>query len=285
MRDLLLTFLLICVTAIWGSTFVVVQDAIEKYPVIPFLAIRFIVATITLASVSGRQVMTWWNSLIAGTGIGLVLALGYLFQTLGLRYTTPTKSGLITGLCVVLVPLCDFLCFRLTPNKVNLGVLGVSAVGMVLLTGFSPTGLGLGDTLTLACAICFGLHISLLSYYAKKHNVRVLALGQMAAAGVLFSILWLLRPTPLPNSQNVWLAILVTGTLASAVGFTIQSYVQQRLSSIRTAVILTTEPVFAAIFGYWLSGDRLSTIQLAGGCLIVGAMLVSELLLSNESKK
>jgi len=137
--------------------------------------------------------------------------------------------------------------------------------------------------LTLACAICFGLHISLLSYYAKKHNVRVLALGQMAAAGVLFSILWLLRPTPLPNSQNVWLAILVTGTLASAVGFTIQSYVQQRLSSIRTAVILTTEPVFAAIFGYWLAGDRLSTIQLAGGCLIVGAMLVSELLLSNES--
>ena len=62
MRDLLLTFLLICVTAIWGSTFVVVQDAIEKYPVIPFLAIRFIVATITLASVSSRQVMTWWNS-------------------------------------------------------------------------------------------------------------------------------------------------------------------------------------------------------------------------------
>ena len=105
----------------------------------------------------------------------------------------------------------------------------------------------------------------------------------MAAAGVLFSILWLLRPTPLPNSQNVWLAILVTGTLASAVGFTIQSYVQQRLSSIRTAVILTTEPVFAAIFGYWLAGDRLSTIQLAGGCLIVGAMLASELLLSNES--
>ena len=79
------------------------------------------------------------------------------------------------------------------------------------------------------------------------------------------------------------MAILVTGTLASAVGFTIQSYVQQRLSSIRTAVILTTEPVFAAIFGYWLAGDRLSTIQLAGGCLIVGAMLVSELLLSNES--
>ena len=78
MRDLLLTFLLICVTAIWGSTFVVVQDAIEKYPVIPFLAIRFIVATITLAIVSGRQVMTWGNSLIAGTGIGLVLALGYL---------------------------------------------------------------------------------------------------------------------------------------------------------------------------------------------------------------
>ena len=285
MRDLFLTFLLICVTAIWGSTFVVVQDAIEQYPVIPFLAIRFIVATITLAIVSGRQVMIWRNSLITGTGIGLVLALGYLFQTLGLSYTTPTKSGLITGLCIVLVPLCDFLCFRLTPNKVNLGVLGVSAVGMILLTGFSPTGLGLGDTLTFACAICFGLHISLLSYYAKKHNVRVLALGQMAAAGVFFSTLWILRPSPLPNNQGVWSAILITGILASAVGFTIQSYVQKRLSSIRTAVILTTEPVFAAIFGYWLAGDRLSTTQLAGGCLIVGAMLSSELLLSDKSQK
>jgi len=285
MRDLFLTFLLICVTAIWGSTFVVVQDAIEEYSVIPFLAIRFFVATLTLASFAGRKIRIWQDSLIVGGGIGLVLACGYLFQTLGLRYTTPTKSGLITGLCIILVPVSDFLCFRLRPKKTSLLVLGISAAGMVLLTGFSSIGFGLGDVLTLACAICFGLHISLLSRYAKKHDALVLALGQMLAASILFSTLWILQPKSLPSSQDVWLAILLTGTLASAVGFAVQSYVQQRLSSIRTAVILTTEPIFAAIFGYWLAGDRLSIWQIVGGCLIVGAMLASELIPSSTSQK
>ncbi len=285
MRDLFLTFLLICVTAIWGSTFVVVQDAIEQYPVIPFLAIRFLVATLTLAVFTGRKIRIWQDSLLVGGGIGLVLACGYLFQTLGLRYTTPTKSGLITGLCIILVPVSDFLCFRLRPQKTSLLVLSISAVGMVLLTGFSTIGFGLGDVLTLICAICFGLHISLLSRYAKKHDALVLALGQMLAASILFSTLWILQPKSLPSSQDVWLAILLTGTLASAVGFAVQSYVQQRLSSIRTAVILTTEPIFAAIFGYWLAGDRLSIWQIVGGSLIVGAMLASELIPSSTSQK
>ena len=277
MQDLFLSFLLVCVTAVWGSTFVVVQDAVEQYPVIPFLAIRFLVATVTLAIFTRSRTKVALNSFLVGIGIGIALAGGYLLQTLGLLYTTPTNSGLITGLFVVFVPVIDFLLFRLRPRFVSLGALGVSTLGMLLLVGFSPTGFQFGDVLTLGCAICFGLHISLLSRYAKNHCALVLALGQMFIAGVLFSLLWPIKPAQFLPNQEVWQAILLTGIVASAIGFSVQSYVQQRLSSIRTSVILTTEPVFAAIFGYFLAGDRLTMIQMLGGVLIVSAMLVSEL--------
>ena len=285
MQDLFLSFLLVCVTAVWGSTFVVVQDAVEQYPVIPFLAIRFLIATVTLAVFTRPRTKVALNSFLVGIGIGITLTGGYLLQTLGLLYTTPTNSGLITGLCIVFVPVIDFLLFRLRPSFVNFGALGVSTLGMLLLVGFSPTGFQFGDVLTLGCAICFGLHISLLSRHAKNHRALVLALGQMFIAGVLFSLLWPIKPAQFLPNQEVWQAILLTGIVASAIGFSVQSYVQQRLSSIRTAVILTTEPVFAAIFGYFLAGDRLAMIQMLGGFLIVSAMLASELYPLLLSKK
>jgi len=119
MQDLFLSFLLVCVTAVWGSTFVVVQDAVEQYSVIPFLAIRFLVATVTLAVFTRSRTRVALNSFLVGIGIGIALTGGYLLQTLGLLYTTPTNSGLITGLCVVFVPVVDFLLFRLRPSFVS----------------------------------------------------------------------------------------------------------------------------------------------------------------------
>jgi drug/metabolite transporter (DMT)-like permease len=149
---------------------------------------------------------------------------------------------------------------------------------MVLLAGQSPSGVRVGDALTVVCAGALGLHIALLSRYAREHNAGSLALAQMLSMAVFFSLMWpLSEPVAVPP-REVLFAIVLTGLVASAMAFYIQTTVQQRIPAARAAIILTMEPVFAALFGYWLAGDRLSPAQLVGAGLIISALFVGEVL-------
>lgn len=273
---LVYTLLLVGVTAVWGWTFVVVQDAIALYGVLAFLAVRFALAGAALAPIYAARLTR--QSLLVGGGIGVVLAAGYLFQTTGLLFTTPTNSGLITGLFVVFAPLADRLLFGVNTSRQVLLAIGLSLLGMVLLAGGGPEGANWGDLLTLLCAAALGLHIALLSRYAAEHDAGGLTLAQIVAMTLLFFAVWpFFEPVSLPP-PGVWVALLVTGLLASAGAFLVQTTVQQRVPAARTAIILTMEPVFAALFGYWLAGDRLVAVQLLGAALILSALVVGEVL-------
>jgi drug/metabolite transporter (DMT)-like permease len=271
---LIYTLLLVAVTAVWGWTFVVVQDAIAIYGVIPFLAVRFALAGAALAPIYAARLTR--RSLLVGGGIGVVLAAGYLFQTMGLLFTTPTNSGLITGLFVVFAPLADRLLFGANVSRQVLLAVVLSLVGMVLLAGGGPEGANWGDLLTLLCASALGLHIALLSRYAATYDAGALTLAQLLAMALLFVIMWPFSgPISLPPS-GVWVALLVTGLLASAGAFLVQTTVQQYIPAARTAIILTMEPVFAALFGYWLAGDRLVAVQIFGALMILSALVIGE---------
>ena len=270
-KRILLTVLLIGVTAIWGWTFVIVKDATAAYGVMGFLAIRFAIAAAALGPICLKRAT--WRTLRAGAGIGVAMATGYLLQTFGLQYTTPTHSGLITGLYVVFAPMSAGAFFRVRLDWTLLVSVAISLIGLGLLTGQVPGEFRAGDFLTLGCAAAFGFHIALLSRYAREHDALVLALGQMLAAAVLFGAAWpFVEPMAQPSGQ-VWLSLLLTGIVASALAYYIQTLVQQRLSAAGTAIILTMEPVFAALFGYWLAGDRLTAIQIAGAACILAAQV------------
>jgi drug/metabolite transporter (DMT)-like permease len=271
---LVYTLLLVAVTAVWGWTFVVVQDAISLYGVIPFLAARFVLASAVLAPIYATKLTP--RALLVGGGIGVVLAAGYLFQTMGLLFTTPTNSGLITGLFVVFAPLADRLLFGASISRQVILAVTLSLVGMVLLAGGGPEGANWGDLLTLLCAAALGLHIALLSRYASSYDAGALTLAQILAMALLFVVAWPLSgPISLPP-PGVWVALLVTGLLASAGAFLVQTTVQQHIPAARTAIILTMEPVFAALFGYWLAGDRLVAVQIFGAFMILSALVIGE---------
>ena len=276
MTKFLLSGLLILVTVVWGWTFVVVRDSVMAYSVLGFLALRFIIASLCLGPFSFKRLRR--GTFAAGTGFGICLAGGYLLQTYGLRYTTPTNSGLITGLFVVFAPVASLALFRARIDRVFLLPLGACLVGTFLLVGDSPEAVRIGDGLTLGCAACFGLHIALLSHYAHRHDAAALALAQMVTTAFLCGLPWLFFESSSYPPVHVWSALLITGVLASALAFTVQTYVQQRLSATKTAIILTMEPVFAVLFGYLLAGDRLSWIQIFGALLILTAIAASELL-------
>jgi drug/metabolite transporter (DMT)-like permease len=273
---LIYTLLLVGVTAVWGWTFVVVQNAIALYGVIPFLAVRFVLAGAALSPLYAARLTR--RSLLVGGGIGVVLAAGYFFQTTGLLFTTPTNSGLITGLFVVFAPLADRLLFGANVSRQVVLAVALSLIGMVLLAGGGPEGATWGDLLTLLCAAALGLHIALLSRYASTYDAGALTLAQILSIALIFLIVWpFFSPVTLPP-PTVWVALLITGLLASAGAFLVQTTVQQYIPAARTAIILTMEPVFAALFGYWLAGDRLVAVQIFGALMILSALVIGEVL-------
>jgi drug/metabolite transporter (DMT)-like permease len=273
---ILYSLLLVGVTMVWGWTFVAVRDAIALYGVLGFLSVRFALATLALVPRAAYRVSP--RTLVVGGVIGLVLALGYLFQTTGLLFTTPTNSGLITGLFVVFAPLADLLFFGVRPSRPVLVAVALSLLGMVLLAGGGPDGTNVGDLLTLWCAAALGLHIALLSRYAAGYDASGLAFAQMLSMTLVFALCWPLFETVTLPPIGVWITLIATGLVASAGAFWAQTFVQQRLSTARTAVILTMEPVFATLFGYWLAGDRLVAVQILGATMLLSALAVSEVI-------
>lgn len=275
MRRALATIALVGITAVWGWTFVVVHDAIAVYGVVPFLAARFILAATAAVALWGRRLDR--RSLLVGGGVGLVLAMGYLFQTWGLKFTSPTNSGLITGLFVIFAPIVDRVLYRSQLKAVRWLAVGLSLIGMTLLTGRLPTQLAIGDLLTLVCAVWLGIHVALLSRHAPHHDPGALAAAQMIAVAALFALMWPVAGPIEAPPREIWLALLVTGLVASTLAYFIQTTAQRHMSAVRAAIILTMEPVFAGIFGFLLAGDRLNAVQIAGAGLILSAVVLSEI--------
>ena len=289
-RSLRAHLLLIAVVFIWGATFVLIKDALRDVSPLLFNFIRMVIAFVCLAIVyrSHWQHITR-RALISGAVVGFCLAMGYQFQTAGLRLTTPSKSAFITGLVVVLVPLLSAFPFLRpktahTPHWNAYGGAALAFVGIVLLTtpahsAFDFTTINRGDVLTLGCALGFALHVLALAHTLPRVPYTQLALLQigfcatfMAITGPLFehpSIRW----TP-----RVIFALLIAALLATAAAFTIQSWAQQFLPATHTALILALEPVFAWITSFVVLGERLSFRASIGALLVLAGIACTEFL-------
>jgi drug/metabolite transporter (DMT)-like permease len=267
---LIYVLFLLMVTAVWGWTFVLVKDALTHYPTLPFLQLRFILAFLVMVVLVRR--LPTRRELWVGVVAGAVLAAGYLTQTVGLTITSPGNSGLITGLFVVFTPLIDRI-FGVRLRWFTLTAVAIALIGTVLLVG-GPSGFGLGDLLTVACAFFYALHLVLLSRWSPGLRPATLAMLQMGTGAVIFSAggSWSLKPP----SPDVWLAIVVTGVFASALAFYIQTWAQQHLSASRTALILTTEPAWAVVAAVVLAGQRFGLLQTAGAALMLVAIVGHE---------
>jgi drug/metabolite transporter (DMT)-like permease len=261
---------LVVVTAVWGVTFVQVKDAVDIYPLFGFLALRFAIASLTLLPPAAPRVRELGKrGTVVSAALGLLLAAGYVLQTEGLQRTTVSSTGFVTGMYVVLTPLIALLLFRTRiPFAAWTGVV-VATIGLAMLSGIHG-GSVLGVMLVLAGSAVYSLQIVLLERYAPRYDALALTFIEMVAAFVGLAIVAaaLGELSHAPHGWTVWGALLVTGVFASAFGYLVQSWAQQRASATRTALIFTLEPVFAGIFGYALAGDRLGAVGW-GGCVVI----------------
>ena len=268
---------LIAVTAVWGVTFVQVKDAVAIYPLFAFLAVRFAIAALVLAGpAAGRMRTLGRPGWLAGTGLGLLLAVGYALQTAGLERTTVSSAGFITGLYVVFTPLLALILFRTrVGGAVWIGV-ALAVAGLAMLSGVGA-GDPVGDLLVLGGSAAYSLQIVLMERYAPRHDPIAFTQAEMLAAFAGFGIVALaLGQIEVPRGWTVWGALLVTGVFASALGYLVQTWAQRRTSATRTALAFAMEPVWAGFFGFWLAGDRLGAIGWGGCAVIMAGILVAE---------
>jgi drug/metabolite transporter (DMT)-like permease len=270
-------------TVVWGATFVLVKAALADVSPLLFLALRFSLATGALLALfrGSRGVPFTGKAVAAGAFAGIFLFSGYLFQTLGLQFTTAPRSAFITGLTSVMVPLLAALVYHSRPHVSEVaGVLVATAgLGLMTLEGAGAAGsVSRGDLLTFFCAIGFAAHIVTLGHFSENMRFQVLSVAQVGAAAVLaLSSFWWAETPHVRWRPAVICAILVTGLLATALAFTIQAWAQQYTTSTRTGLIYMLEPVFAWITSYCIMGEGLSGRAAAGAALILGGVVLVEL--------
>lgn len=271
--------LLLSCTLIWGGTFVVVKGGLEDSPPILFVAIRFVIATLILLPFVAGQLRSMSKiSFRGGLVIGILLFLGFVSQTVGLQYTTASKSGFITGLLVVFTPIFQIVIERKPPKAGNILGVALVTVGLYFLT--TPTGseFNLGDGLTLICAAVFGLYIVFLDLYSKTANVWHMNFMQFAVTAVGATLTALLFEHISVHLTSGFLgAIAYLALLATLYTLTVQVRYQKDTTPTRAAIIFSVEPVFAAGFAYLFLGEVLDVKGVLGGGLVVGGLIVSEL--------
>jgi len=271
------TLALVGVAAIWGATFVMVKDAVERYPLYGFLGLRFAIAVVAFSVLFPRAFARLDRGTVqVGLLAGGMLTLGYVFQTWGLQGTTASKAAFITGMFVIITPIMQAVLLRRTPRLLTAVGAVLAFIGLWFLSGAGGGGWNDGDTRVLLCAVAYSAHMIVLGSLGRKHDVGALTLMQLMTVAVVCGAISLATESPgLPPDSGVWIALGVTGVLASAIAFWVQTLAQRYISPAKTALVLILEPVFGGMFG-WLAGEAIGVGGLVGSGLILTGMILAE---------
>ena len=268
---------LVGVTAIWGVTFVQVQDALELYPLFAFLAVRFAISVVVLAPFawSSTRGLSRREAAI-GLGLGILLAAAFGLQTAGLELTTVASTGFITGLYVVFTPLIALWLFRTHVPPAAWAGIALALVGLLLLNGV-PGGSTLGNALVLASALAAAFQIAALERFAPRYDPRALTFLQMTTCFVVFvAIALALGELEVPRGWTVWGALIVTGVFSGALGYLIATWVQAQTTAARAALVFTLEAPFAALFGVLLADEVLGWVGWLGCAVMMVGIVLAE---------
>jgi drug/metabolite transporter (DMT)-like permease len=272
---------------LWGATFVVVKSALAYSSVFIFLAVRFSLAVVLMAAFRPRVLRHLKKEeLLAGMALGCFMFGGYSFQTAGLQYTTPAKSGFVTGSSVVMVPLLLAIFWRRRLARWAYAGAFAAVVGLYFLTvpAEGVSHLSHGDLLTFVAAGLYAVHIILVGEYTRRHSVAALSVLQVAAcAGLAWGAALAAGAVGWQAPRFAWrwelyLSIAICAVFATAVTFSLQLWAQQYTTPSHAAILFTLEPVFAVITSYVVIGERLGARSMLGAVFVLGGILLAELL-------
>ena len=263
---------MISIAAVWGSSFVVMKDSLERQNVFSFLSSRFILAALLMflykpGVFRGLTKKFIYRGIIAG----ILLGGGYIFQTYGLTKTTVSNTGFITGLYIVFTPLISLIILKRHVLKIQWLAVVVATIGLFFIS-YNGVTIGLGEILVLISAFIYGAHFVALGEWSDGKNTYALTFIQVATVAALTSIFAFKDGFQVAPDSTVWLAILYTAFFATFLGFLIQTKAQSVMSATVASVLLATETPFAVFFGLYFHSDPLTLRIITGGSLVMAAM-------------
>lgn len=279
---------LVWVTFIWGSTFFIAKEIVTSNPPINYLSTRFLIASILLILISYRQKIDR-TAIKGGMLLGAMLYGGFLFQALGLVYTSASKSGFVTGVTVIIVPFFSYFITRSRIIGEHLLAVFIASLGFVLITlPEKNESINIGDVSTLVGTIFWAFHIVFTGVWVERAPSRSLMLIQILTAAALFTsskfifpalgILPTLADSSWPiTSFKSFFQLLYLGTIATIFTIFAQTYVQKYVTAVRAAIIFSLEPAFASLMAYLFAGEQLTWRVVFGGVLITFAIIISEI--------
>lgn len=277
--------MLLIITIVWGASFPLMKRMLEYVPAYAYLTMRFFLAAVVLV-VLFRKSLSKFNkrALLYGCIIGAFMFGGMAFQVVGLYTTSASNSGFITGLNVVMVPIFSAVLLKKRPDKASSIGIAVAFAGLFFLSGGLNFNFNEGDILTFLCAICWAFQIIFIDKFTQTEDAAILSIIQLAFIAVASSVLWITADAGKPVEFN-WISVgilLFTAVFGSALAFGGQTIAQKDTTPAHTALILTAEPVFAAIFALIIPNAQgvteTPTLSKTIGCLmILSGMVISEL--------
>ena len=270
---------LITVTVIWGGGFVASDMALESLRPFQIMTIRFLLASVLMGAASIRGLKgIELKEIRAGALMGTALFVGFAFQIVGLQYTTPSKNAFLTALNVVMVPFIAFVILKKKISITSIAGAVMAIVGVGLLSLDKNLSLGLGDALTLVCAVGFAFQIFFTSEFVKKYRAVVLNFVQMLTAFLLSSIsLFLFGETKFQVSAKGWLSVLYLGVISTTVCYLLQTASQKYVDETQAAIILSMESVFGTMFSILILHERVTLRMVCGCVIILAAVIISNL--------
>lgn len=263
---------MISIAAVWGSSFVVMKDSLERQNVFSFLSSRFILAALLMVLYKPGVFRGLTKKFIyRGIIAGILLGSGYIFQTYGLTKTTVSNTGFITGLYLVFTPLISLIILKRHVLKIQWIAVVVATIGLFFIS-YNGVTIGLGEILVLISAFIYGAHFVALGEWSDGKNTYALTFIQVATVAALTSIFAFKDGFQVAPDSTVWLAILYTAFFATFIGFLIQTKAQSVMSATVASVLLATETPFAVFFGLYFHSDPLTLRIITGGSLVMAAM-------------
>ena len=273
----LATLGLIAMTAVWGSTFVLIKDVLGRMSVVDFLAVRFTLAAVVMLVLFARPLLRLGRvQLLQGLALGGIYGIGQLLQTWGLALIAPSVSGFVTGMYVVFTPILATVLLRQRVRAVVWLAVALATTGLGLLS-LRGASVDLGVWLTLASAAVYALHVVGLGQWSRPGAATGLSAVQMIAIALVCLLATAPHGPVLPPDRSAWLAVLYMALIAGAGAMLLQTWAQSHLPATRAAIVMTTEPVFAAAFAVAFGSDVLTWRMVAGGALVLAAMYLVEL--------
>lgn len=283
---------LLLMTLLWGATFVIVKESLHDISSMLFVASRFGIASVVLFVILVLRKKKFVREAVApGMFLGLFLYLSFISQTIGLKYTTATNSGFITGSSVVIVPFLQFFIQKKKPSRgaligtmfVFAGIIFLSSGGNSISAFLSQFGknFNLGDALTLGCALFYAFHIVYIDQLSSKNDMWILLLTQLVTVGVLAFLTALLfaaislEPLRINFSNYLMFGIFYTSIFTTLVTIGLQTKFQKNVTPTQAGIIYSFEPIFAAIFAFFLLGEKISMFGWVGCALIFTGLILS----------